>query len=235
MTFCNSGTNINPTIQEEKLPPIILFDWDKTLADNWLLIIDSLNHTFEHYRMPQWTVEEANQRISLSAREMFPSLFHERTEEALSVFYSFFEKNHLKYIKEIPPAKDLISYLCEQGYLLGVVSNKKKDLLSREIKHLNLTNFFSVVIGAGDATQDKPSPEPIKLAINEINKKHNKTYGCIDILYVGDSDVDIKTAENIGCPIFFINNSKNIDFTDKKNTFKFNNLKDLFFYIKKIS
>ena len=76
-------------------PEAVLFDWDNTLADNWGLIIKSLNSTFEKFGHEIWSEEEADLKINKSARDLFPEIFPENSAEAIKHFYDFFEKNHI--------------------------------------------------------------------------------------------------------------------------------------------
>lgn len=211
----------------------MLFDWDKTLADNWQLIIDAVNHTFEQFGMDKWSNEEANEKISLSARELFPTLFFERSDEALEIFYRFFGENHLRYVKPIEGGRDMLEYLARRKVSLGVVSNKKSDLLKKEIQQLEYQDFFTSVIGAGDAKEDKPSKEPIIMAMNEISKKQNKSYGCEDIIYIGDSHTDIETAKNANCMCLIIDANKKQKTVKENKLLYFSGLRELLTYMKK--
>ena len=192
------------TISSPKKPSVILSAWDKTLADNWGLIIEAVNHTFSYFGMPTWSSEEAEEKISLSARELFPTLFFDNTEKALEVFYDFFETNHLEYVKPTVGSQELLDFCFVNNFVMGVVSNKKSNLLKKEITKLGYERYFDVIVGAGDATEDKPSAEPIKLALRKISKRQDITFNCDDILYIGDSKTDQETAKNFGCVCYIV-------------------------------
>jgi phosphoglycolate phosphatase len=53
---------------------------------------------------------------------------------------------------------------------------------------------FEVIVGGEDVAAHKPDPESLVLALGKLRADHNNS------LYVGDSVVDAKTAENAGVP-----------------------------------
>jgi len=79
---------------------------------------------------------------------------------------------------------------------MGVVSNKKSEFLKKEAEHLELLEYFTIFVGAGDAAHDKPSKEPLKLAIEESGLE---AIAPQDIWFVGDTENDILCAKNYGC------------------------------------
>jgi phosphoglycolate phosphatase len=80
---------------DAKQPLALLFDWDNTLVDNWLSIVDAMNFTLAAMGHRQWNAAEARLRIRRSMRETFPLLFGENWTEAQRIFYERFEAAHL--------------------------------------------------------------------------------------------------------------------------------------------
>ena len=52
----------------------------------------------------------------------------------------------------------------------GVVSNKAGRYLRAEVTHLGWAPHFGAVVGAGDASADKPDPAPILLALDRLGR-----------------------------------------------------------------
>jgi phosphoglycolate phosphatase len=94
----------------------------------------------------------------------------------------------------MPGAEDLLDVLRERDVPLAVVSNKKGDLLRREIDCLGWTSRFSAIVGAQDAAADKPDPAPAHLALRTAGLSISG-----DIWFVGDTDIDMRTAVASGC------------------------------------
>ena len=184
-----------------RLPPprAVLFDWDGTLVDNWGVIHGALNDVLEAWGMPRWTREEAMERISRSQRDSFPTLFGPRWQEAREAFYRGFEARHLADMVVLPGAADLLSTLTETGLVLGVVSNKQGGYLRRESTHLGWNRHFHSLVGAGDAARDKPSADPVHLALASTGIAAGP-----DVWFVGDSSTDVATAHASGCTAILV-------------------------------
>lgn len=186
-------------------PDIILFDWDNTLCDTWHVIVNSVNACLVHFGQNPWSPEEATIKISKSARELFPELFgRDKTQEALNFFYHTFEATHLDHIFIYDHVVALLSLLKNKGVTCGVVSNKRHDLLLKEIEHTNLNGFFDICVGAGIAQKDKPAPDPLLYALDKLNKT-SSTDTC---WYVGDSKTDILASHHAKMPCIIIETEK---------------------------
>ena len=67
-------------------------------------------------------------------------------------------------------------------------------------------HYFTSIIGSGDAIEDKPSMHPAKLALHGS--------GIMDysnVWLIGDSSVDLKTAQNLGCKAILFGNNTQAD------------------------
>lgn len=174
-------------------PRAILFDWDNTLVDNWGAIHAALNSALSAMGQGTWTVAETRQRVRKSLRDSFPEMFGERWHEARDIFYRSFAASHLETLKPIDGAGELLAALAGEGLYLGVVSNKMGDYLRREADHLGWTGYFSRLIGAMDADQDKPAVAPVELALDGSGIQRSQ-----EVWFVGDADIDIECAKNAG-------------------------------------
>lgn len=175
-------------------PRAVLFDWDNTLVDNWASIQDALNTTLTAMDQPEWSLAEVRARVRASARESFPQLFGERADEATRIFYERFEAAHLDTLTSLPGADALLEALDRSGIYLAVVSNKHGPFLRREATQLRWDRWFTRLVGAGDAVQDKPSPAPVALALEGSGIMPGGA-----VWYVGDALIDIECARNAGC------------------------------------
>lgn len=175
-------------------PRALLFDWDNTLVDTWVSIHHALSLTFEAMGQQPWTLEETRARVRASARDTFPALFGERAEEATNFFYRTFEAEHLTRLRERDGAGDMLARLARSGFYLGVVSNKRGYLLRREAEHLGWSGYFRSLVGANDAARDKPSVDPVDLALDGSGIGRGA-----EVWFVGDTDIDLRCAVNAGC------------------------------------
>ena len=187
--------SLGPNAGGSKTPRAILFDWDNTLVDTWVIIHHALKATFEAMGQEPWTLAEARQRVRESARDAFPKLFGARADEALAVFYGTYEADHLEMLTPLPGAEAMLQRLAQAPDLfLGLVSNKKGSLLRLEAEALGWSPYFSSMVGANDAARDKPAPEAVALAL----APGALTAGP-EVWFVGDTDIDMTCALATGC------------------------------------
>src|SRR5437868_9091943 len=175
-------------------PRAILFDWDNTLVDSWTTIHEALNITMALMGQPLWSIQETKDRVRLSLRESFPQHFGERWEEARQIYLDKFSAIHLDRLTVLPGRDELLQQLAGEGIYLGVVSNKTGALLRREAEALGWSALFGAIVGAGDATADKPDAAPVRLALQPSGIGTGKT-----VWFVGDTGVDVECARNSRC------------------------------------
>jgi len=176
------------------VPHAILFDWDNTLVDSWGVIHDALNLTLKTYGHKPWTLSETQTRVGKSLRDSFPDLFKDRWKEAADTFYERFDEIHMKNLVPLEGVDDMLRCFSGKGLFMGVVSNKRGPYLRKEAQHLGWNNHFKKLIGALDASRDKPSPEPLEMALADSNISLGP-----NVWYVGDAPIDMECAKTAGC------------------------------------
>ena len=175
-------------------PRAVLFDWDNTLVDSWPIIHDALQQTLTAMGHTPWTLAESKARVRLSLRDSFPALFGTRWEEARRIYMESFQAIHLERLTALSGVVDLLEHLQAAGIYTAVVSNKTGRVLRLEAAHLGWEHYFARLVGATDATADKPDPAPIHLALEGSGIAAGPA-----VWYVGDTAVDIECALNAGC------------------------------------
>ena len=80
------------------------------------------------------------------------------------------------------------------------MSNKRGDLLRKEVEHSQLSPFLQSVVGANDAEFDKPHRAPldyalVEMGIDPVSKEGDKSRS---LWYVGDSHTDLEAALHAG-------------------------------------
>lgn len=171
-------------------PKAILFDWDNTLVDTWSLIHGGMTFVFENRGLTPWTLQETKDKCHASAREAFPKLFPNDWQAAMDDFYQYVRAQHVSEVVCLPFARELIEKLFDLNISLGVVSNKTKDLLVKEVEYLGFSKYFRVVVGSGDAVRDKPDAAPLLLALDLLDVSPSE-----HVWMVGDTPADWNAAK----------------------------------------
>ena len=173
----------------------MIFDWDGTLVDSTAVILGAHNHVREIMGLEPWTLDDIFGCSSKSARETYPDIYGDRSDEALTILYQYTDNFDLSALKVFDTSAKVLEFIHNHSLPMAVVSNKRHDPLQREIDHFGWKNYFPVAIGAGKAARDKPDAAPLLMAIEALNGDLLPS----DVLYVGDTETDLLCAKNAGC------------------------------------
>ena len=110
-----------------------------------------------------------------------------------------------------PEVKDTLKFLRENESSLAVVSNAPDPTVDDVLRFFDLDfllDFFRGITDLDDLEKRKPNPAHIELTVEEL--------GVENVLYVGDSNVDVEAAEKIGVDSAIIGENRNATFELEK-------------------
>ena len=192
-----------------KKPKAVIFDWDNTLVDTWPLIHAAIDKTMRDMGREPWGLEKVRDTVHKSMRESFPQIFGDDWKQAGEIYKNTYRLIHLD-IQLLPNAMKLIDKLEERGILQFIVSNKIGATLRKEAASIGIDKKFFAIIGSMDSSADKPSKEPVELALMGSDLDPAKD----EIWFIGDTIADIECAKNSGCtPIVYGHSSNQISKT----------------------
>jgi phosphoglycolate phosphatase len=175
-------------------PAALIFDWDNTLVDSWGTIHAALNTMFAQMDHAPWSMAETQLKVRKSLRDAFPAMFGDCWEQARDIYLQAFEALHIERLSPLPDSEALLKAIAAEGHYIALVSNKTGRFLRREVAALGWDAYFGQVIGAGDATRDKPDRAPVDLALAGSGIE-----GGPRVWFVGDTGIDMACAVNAGC------------------------------------
>ena len=183
----------------------VFWDWDGTLVDSFSFLHKTHNHVRGIFGMPSFTVEEFGNYFGRPREILYREIYGaERIEEAKGHFEAYVLTNHHE-IQPMKGAERLLKALADKGLPMGIVTNKKGQLVAKEIINHCWSDFFICTIGAGEAEEDKPSPAPLLLAL----EKSQLDVAPHEVLYVGDTENDVLCAHGAGAKLAFIEDDEN--------------------------
>lgn len=188
--------SIKQTIQR---PDAVFWDWDGTLVDSYGFLNDAHSHTLTALGFQPFKDGEYKQYFGKPRETLYPAIYKDKCEEAKEIFGKYVVENSHK-IPIIPDGKIVLEHFHAQNIPMGIVSNKKADLIALEVAHLGWQKYFSIIVGAGDAEADKPSATPLLLALERAGIDHKTNI----IWYVGDTENDLACAQSAGCEALFL-------------------------------
>jgi len=208
----------------KKLPDAVFWDWDGTIADSYGFLNDAHNHTLRSLGFEEFKDGEYKEYFGKPREILYPAIYKDKCDQAMEVFQSYvFENSHK--VKVIDGTGGVLDHLHSQNIVMGVVTNKKSSFVSRELQHTAYKKYFSVLVGSGEAKKDKPSPAPLRLALDKAGigvQTHN-------IWYIGDTENDLACARAAGCDSLFLKGDNNTDalINEYKPIFSFDNYQEL--------
>lgn len=183
-------------------PIAILFDWDGVLADTKDLIKDAYLNVFREIGKEPISIDTLHQLPGTSLRDYFPQIFGSQAAQAEVIFYRYVHANHLTRLRQTEGAQQLLEFLQAHHMAMAVISNKRGDILRKEIKHFGWEHFFFEVVGSKDCTEDKPSAVPV----HHILSRKNIATPNEHVWLVGDWTADLECAYRAGITPVLINN-----------------------------
>ena len=192
----------------------VIFDLDGTLLYTIEDLTDSTNYALEQFNYPKRTIEEITNFVGngvhlLIERALPQGKDDPNFDECLKIFKEHYSQNMFNKTKPYDGIIDMLKSMKSQGYNTAVVSNKF-DSAVKELCKTYFNGLIDSAIGQRDNVAKKPAPDSILEVLKELGATKEE---CI---FVGDSEVDIQTAENAGIPCLSVTwGYKSIDFLYK--------------------
>ena len=181
---------------------IAIFDMDGTILDTLEDLKDSLNYALEVYHMPKRTLKEVRRFVGNGSRRLIELAVPEGTaneakEAVHEAFHAYYKDHCAIKTAPYPGIVGVIKRLKEAGWYTAVVSNKPEyGVISLCQDYFE--GLFDLAVGDIDGRPRKPAPHGIYHVL--------KTFGISkeEAVYIGDSEVDLATAENAGLALIMV-------------------------------
>ena len=176
----------------------VIFDLDGTLLDTLTDLAEGTNYALRINGFPERTLDEIRRFVGNGARKLIeravPDGQVEAALEKVRQDFNVYYKIHCKvHTGPYPGIMEMLQELVQQGYSLGVVSNKP-DFAVQELIPEYFPGIFASVSGERQGVAKKPAPDLIWEAMKNLHADSSES------VYVGDSEVDLEAAANAGIP-----------------------------------
>ena len=180
-----------------------IFDLDGTLLDTLQDLANSVNYALQQHHMPTHSLDDIRRFVGNGVRRLMERAIPDGAENPdFEAVFADFRQHYMHHSLDTTRPYDgipeVIRELKGRGCRLAVVSNKMMAATQQLVAH-----FFpeiDVAIGEHEAAgiRKKPAPDTVLEALRQLNVSiENADH---NVVYVGDSDVDILTAQNSGIP-----------------------------------
>ncbi len=173
----------------------VIFDLDGTLLNTLTDLSASVNYTLERFGFPLRSEREVRSYLGNGIRALveksLPADKKDMTDECLKVFKNYYDIHKDDNTAPYDGIVDMLRSVKAAGLKTAIVSNKY-DAAVQYLKDVTFSGLIDFAVGEGNGIAAKPAPDGVWLALKKLNAVNEES------VYVGDSEVDLMTAENSG-------------------------------------
>ena len=172
----------------------IVFDFDYTLGDSTQGIALSINYALSRLGYEQRDIADIKRTVGLSLKETYCALTASDNEEEIQQFIRLFKEKAdqvmVDHTQVYEGVKEVLQKIKACGYKTAIVTSKYHYRIRQILDKFDANELIDVIVGAEDVKVEKPDPEGLLWTVKHLHVEKE------EVLYVGDSLVDAKTAEN---------------------------------------
>ena len=172
----------------------IIFDLDGTVADTGGDLANSINLMLESFGFGKKSTEDILKHINYGARAFVNGCLPDEKllDEAHRRYMDFYAEHCLEKTYVYDGITELVQSLYENDIKMCVLSNKQDDMTKKVVTSLLNQKYFVEILGGSEKFPHKPNPASALYLAERMGVDPR------EILFIGDSDVDMITAINAG-------------------------------------
>lgn len=171
---------------------LVIFDLDGTLLNTIADLGNACNHALRELGYSEHALSTYNYMVGNGVRKLVeraePDADPKTVDRLLSIFREYYDEHCMDHTVPYPGIPDMLRTLDSRGVAIAVASNKYQAAAERIVRHYFPDIPFVAIMGQVEGRPTKPDPSIIFSILNEHPTPKN------DVLYVGDSGVDMETA-----------------------------------------
>ena len=177
----------------------VIFDLDGTLLNTIGDIAAAMNTVLQTHGMPTAPAEAYTSRVGWGLTDLVRRSVpadcaqdDERITQMAEELRTYYAAHPVVYTHPYSGILQLIYSLQQKNIRMGVLSNKADSLVQHIVRAVFGDGVFHMVQGAVDSIPRKPNPAGCRQLLEHLD-------AAADTPFVGDSEIDITTAQNAGC------------------------------------
>lgn len=175
---------------------LAIFDLDGTILDTLEDLKNSINFALLQFGFPERELSEVrafvgNGILKLVKRAVPSGTSEEDINRVFETFKSHYKIHSADNTKSYCGINELLGELKKGGTKLAVVSNKA-DFAVQDLCEKYFKGIFNYAVGEKENVRKKPYPDSVNEVLKTLGVPKNEA------VYIGDSEVDVKTAVNVG-------------------------------------
>lgn len=183
---------------------LVIFDLDGTLVDSIQDLATSANFALEAKGLPQNSLEEYYHFVGNGMERLIRNALKDMATddelylEVRKIFDEHYEEHSNDRTVAYPGIEKLLEKLSEKGIETAVLSNKAQRYIEPIVTKAFGNHKFAAAYGQREGIPRKPDGVSVRLLVEELG------YTLGESVYVGDSEVDVLTANNAGIDLICV-------------------------------
>ena len=177
---------------------LAIFDLDGTLLDTLADLRQRINYALGTQGVAPRSMAEVRAFVGNGIRKLVERAVPAGTSEAqMDAVYEAFNPYYARHCADLTAPYDgilpLLQKLQAQGVVCALVSNKP-DYAVQTLAAQYFPGLLAASAGAKDGVRKKPAPDSVFAVIHQLRAEGLRA------VYIGDSEVDLQTAQNAALP-----------------------------------
>ena len=177
---------------------LAIFDLDGTLLDTLADLRQGINYALGTQGFASRSMAEVRAFVGNGIRKLVERAVPAGTSEAqMDAVYEAFNPYYARHCADLTAPYDgilpLLQKLQAQGVVCALVSNKP-DYAVQTLAAQYFPGLLAASAGAKDGVRKKPAPDSVFAVIHQLGAEGLRA------VYIGDSEVDLQTAQNAALP-----------------------------------
>lgn len=178
---------------------LVIFDLDGTLLDTVEDLGNAVNYALKDLGYAQHPISAYYQMVGRGIYNLFrkalppEAVNEENVQKMADRFLPFYGAHNCDYTRPYAGITEVLEHLHAHGIHLAIASNKYQEGTEHLVDHFFGHLPFTAILGQREGFPIKPDPGIVDLAASQIPGIDRG-----EIVYVGDSDVDMQTGRNAG-------------------------------------
>lgn len=174
---------------------LIVFDWDGTLMDSEVRIVTCMQRAASDTGNPVPLDSAVREIIGLSmehaVQRLFPGIDAPGMGDVIEAYRVHWLGDQVPDSQLFPGARELLTALAEENYLLAVATGKSRRGLDKVLLDSGLGELFHATRCADEAFS-KPHPQMLQDILVDLDTGPQRA------LVIGDTEYDMQMAANAG-------------------------------------
>jgi phosphoglycolate phosphatase len=186
---------------EQLMKNTVIFDLDGTLLNTLEDLRDATNYAMQKNGFPERSLEEirhfVGDGVEMLVRRALPENSTDETfEKTFADFREYYKENMQVHTRPYDGINEMLKNLRAAGIKIAIVTNKA-DFAAIPLCR-KMFPEVETVIGTNESIAPKPDPCGVYKALEILGSSKDEAY------YVGDSEVDARTARNSGLELISV-------------------------------